>query len=183
MVRREPDNEACSRRFSLTITGGLILFTVILGTTSLGYIPMPGSALRATTLHLPTIIASILQGWPVGMVVGTVFGVTSLYMSNVPMTNDPLVALFPRILVGVVPCFAYCLMNGVNEYVRLAVCAVAGTVANTVLVLSMAVLLEYLTTASAIHIGLTYGLPEAVVAVCITVPAVVGLRKIAHFLE
>ncbi len=40
--------------------------TIILGVTGLGLVPVPTPAGRATILHVPTIIAAILEGPVVG---------------------------------------------------------------------------------------------------------------------
>lgn len=170
-------------RPSLPIIGCLILFTVVLGTTRLGYIPVPTAAQHATTMHLPTIIASLLEGWPVGMVIGAVFGVTSMYMAGAPMVQDPLVALVPRMLVGITPFFVYIWMKDRNEIVRLSLAAIVGTATNTVLFLSMAVAMEYLSFTTAVHIAWIHGIPEAIVAVLIVVPSVLLLRRLKAVLE
>lgn len=170
-------------KYSLPIIGGLILFTVVLGTTQLGFIPVPTVAKHATTMHLPTIIASLLEGWPIGMVVGAIFGVTSMYMSGAPMIQDPLVALIPRILVGITPYFIYLRMRNSNEYVRLAVAAIGGTLTNTVTLLSMAVVLEYITIDKALYVAWVHGIPESLIAVLIVVPAVLLLKKMKFFLD
>ena len=162
---------------NLPIVGCLILFSVILGTTELGYIPVPTAAKHVTTMHLPTIVASILEGWPIGMVVGTVFGITSMYISGSAMAQDPIVALVPRILVGVTPYLIYVCMSGRNEYVRLGVAAVIGTLTNTFFFLGFAVLRGLMEPELALSVAWKHGAPEAVVAVIIVIPAVIVLRK------
>lgn len=170
-------------KFSLPIIGGLILFSVILGTTNLGYIPVPTEARNATTMHLPTIVASLLEGWPVGMVVGMVFGITSMYMGSSAMSQDPLIALMPRVLIGFTPFFTYMLLKGYNDYLRIGSAAVVGTLTNTFLFLGMAVLRGFLPLDKAVNIALIHGLPEALVAVVIVIPAVKVLRKTRSFLN
>jgi len=169
-------------RPNLPILGGLILFTVILGTTRLGYIPVPTEAIHATSMHLPTIVASVVEGWPAGMIVGMVFGITSMYMAGSPMSSDPLVAMVPRLLVGLTPYLAYILLSRFNEYVRLAVAAVVGTLTNTVGFLGMSVILGYLNWDTALYIAWVHGLPECVVAIVITIPAVFLMRRVKVFL-
>lgn len=168
---------------SLPIIGGLILFSVILGTTSLGFIPVPTDAEYATTMHLPTIVASLLEGWPVGMIVGTMFGITSMYTGGLPMAQDPLVALVPRMLVGITPYFVYMGLRGRNDYVRLGASAVVGTLTNTFLFLGMAVLQGFMEFDQAVNIAFVHGIPEVLVAIIIVIPAVVVLRKARSFLS
>lgn len=178
-----PSSPSPHRSSNLFIVGCFILFTVILGTTSLGYIPVPTAARNATTMHLPTIIASLLEGWPVGVVVGTVFGITSLYMGASPMSQDPIIAMVPRMLTGLTPYMVYSLMRSNNEYVRLGIAAVVGTLTNTCLYLGLAVLKGMLTLDTAINIAFVHGLPEVVVAVIIVIPAVLVLRKGQAYLD
>lgn len=170
-------------KHNLPIIGGLILFSVILGTTDIGYIPVPTAAKHATTMHLPTIVASLLEGWPIGMVVGAVFGITSMYMAGSPMVQDPLVAIVPRMLVGLTPYFTYLLLKSCNDYLRLGIAAVVGTLTNTVFVLGIAVVSGYLDLGKALNVALVHGLPEAIVAVLIVIPAVIVLRKARTFFD
>ena len=46
--------------------------TIILGVTGLGLVPVPTPAGRATILHVPTIIAAILEGPVVGFFIGLI---------------------------------------------------------------------------------------------------------------
>lgn len=171
------------RSHNLPLVGCLILFTVILGTTDLGYIPVPTAAKHATTMHLPTIVASLLEGWPIGMVVGAIFGITSMYNAGTPMMQDPLVALVPRMLVGLTPYLFYVWMRGSNEYLRLGLAAVIGTMTNTVFVLGMGVIQGFLEFDVAVNIALVHGIPEVITAVIIVIPAVVFLRKLQAYLD
>lgn len=177
------DYTSSRAKLSMPIIGGLILFSVILGTTKLGFIPVPTEAKYATTMHLPTIIASLIEGWPIGMVVGAVFGITSMYTAGSPMAQDPLIAILPRLLVGVTPYFVYVWLKGRHDFLRLGVAAVAGTLTNTILFLGLAVLKGFMPWEKALSVGVTHGIPEAVVAVVIVIPAVILLRKFKGYLS
>lgn len=183
MKENQDDRSRAGRPPSLPIIGGLILFSVILGTTRLGFIPVPTEVKYATAMHLPTIIASLLEGWPAGMVVGTVFGITSMYTSGSPMAQDPIVAMVPRMLIGLTPYVSYVLLRGSNEYVRLGVAAVVGTLTNTCLFLGMAVTKGYLDADVAFSIAIKHGLPESTLAVVIVIPGVLALRKVQAWLD
>ena len=50
----------------------------------LGYIPI--GPLRATTLHIPVIIAGIILGKKGGMIIGLVFGLSSLFYNTISPT-------------------------------------------------------------------------------------------------
>lgn len=171
-------NTHSTSSYSVRITGLLILFSVILGTTDIGFIPVPTEARYATTMHLPTILASLSEGWPIGLVVGAVFGLTSMYASISPITEDPIIAIIPRLLVGVTPFLTYYYLRNAHEYVRLAMGAVVGTLTNTVLFLGLAVARGFLHSEQAMEIGLVHGVPEIIVAVLIVVPGVLLLRKL-----
>jgi len=165
---------------NLPIVGGFILLTLVLGVTRLGFIPVPTEARFATIMHLPTIIVCLVEGWPAGMIVGTVFGLTSMYMGITPMGADPIVSMVPRLLIGVTTYFAYTATRGSNEYYRLGVSAVVGTLTNTVFYLGFSVLRGYLDSSVAFSIGLTHGLPEIVVAIIIVIPSVLLVRIIRN---
>lgn len=171
------------RQSSLPLVGGLILFSVVLGTTDLGYIEVPTEARYATTMHLPTIVASLLEGWPAGFVVGLVFGMTSMFSSGSPMAQDPIVALVPRVLVGLTPYLTYRGLSGYHDWIRLGCAAVVGTLTNTCLFLGFSVVRGFMPIDSALGIALTHGLPEVVLAVVIVIPAVIILRRVERYLN
>ena len=56
------------------LLGGII---VLLNFTPIGYIQLP--IIKATIIHVPVIIGSILLGPKIGAGLGVVFGLTSLY--------------------------------------------------------------------------------------------------------
>ncbi|WP_319466746.1 ECF transporter S component [uncultured Pseudodesulfovibrio sp.] len=168
---------------SLPIVGCLVLFSVVLGTTDLGFIPVPTAAKSATIMHLPTIVASLLEGWPAGMIVGAVFGLTSMYTPSSAVASDPLVVLLPRILVGITPYLTYRWTGMLGEYSRLGLAAVVGTLTNTVGFLGMAWFLGYFDFETIVDVAWKHGLPEIVVAVLIVLPAVVLLRKAQVWIE
>jgi uncharacterized membrane protein len=64
------------------------------------------------------------------------------------------------------------------EVVAISVAAAVGTLTNTVLVLTMAVVRGYLSADVALGVGVTHGIPEVVVAVIITVAVVTAWKRI-----
>lgn len=182
MKKRNNDEPQQVRQPSLPIIGGLILFTLILGVTKFGFIPVPTEAKVATIMHLPTILASLLEGWPAGVVVGTVFGLTSMYIPGTPMGQDPLVALVPRMIIGVTPYLTYMLMRHSRQYVRWAVAAAVGTLTNTCGYLVMAVVQGYLTPKVALGVAIKHGIPEVLLAVVMVIPMMIIMRKAQTFL-
>lgn len=170
-------------KLCLPIVGGLILFSVVLGTTDLGYIKVSTDVRHVTTMHLPTIIASVLEGWPAGVFVGAIFGLTSMYMADSVMMQDPMVVLFPRLLVGLTPYLIYKWADDGSEYVRIGLAAVGGTLTNTFFVLGMGVVRGYLSMDSAVSIALLHGIPEVLAAVLIVIPATLLLRRVRNILN
>jgi uncharacterized membrane protein len=162
----------------IVIAGVLSAIAILLGWTRLGFIPVPTAAGNATIMHVPAIIGGIMEGPIVGSIVGAFFGVFSFIDATVPMFKDPLVAILPRLFIGVTAWLAYVGLKRVNEYLALTVAAVIGTLTNTVLVLGMAVLRGYMAAGVAVGVGITHGLPEIVVAAIITVAVIAAWKRV-----
>lgn len=108
----------------ITVAGMLAAISIVLSTTILGYIPL-GIA-NATTMHIPAIIGGVLEGPIVGAFIGLIFGLTSFIRQNTPLFADPVIAIFPRIFIGVVAYYSYKLTKNVG------IAAAAGTLTNTI---------------------------------------------------
>lgn len=137
----------------LALFAGII---VVLSMTPLGYIPL--GAVKATTIHIPVILGSILLGWKAGAALGGLFGLTSLIVNTLTpsltsFTFSPFYSLggvsgngwslvicfVPRILVGIIP---YFLFRGLKKLIKsdtvpLAVCGFIGSMVNTLLVMNL----------------------------------------------
>ncbi|MGI6588160.1 MAG: ECF transporter S component [Peptococcia bacterium] len=161
---------------SIVITGMLGAISIILGATGLGFIPVPTPAGRATILHVPVILAGILEGPVVGALVGLIFGIYS-FSTATALSADPLVSILPRLFIGVVSYYVYKL-GGKNLYLSSVLAAIAGTITNTVGFLGMAVLRGYLPSWHvAMGIATLHGIPEAIVAAVIVVVLVKAFKK------
>ncbi len=161
----------------IVISGILGAVTILLGIAPVGgFIPFP-TGINATTLHIPAILGGILEGWTVGGLVGLLFGLFSFLRSTTPLFKDPLVAILPRIFIGITTAFVYAGLRRTSEQVALAVAATVGTLTNTVLVLSMAVLRGYMAPTFAAIVAVTHGIPEIIVAVIITVAVVTAWKR------
>ncbi|MBR3768151.1 MAG: ECF transporter S component [Clostridia bacterium] len=143
----------------------LALFTAIvllLAFTPIGLIDLP--IIKATILHVPVIIGSVILGPKKGAFLGFVFGLTSIIKNTtapsilsfafspfIPVLGldkgSPwavVICFIPRILVGVVP---YFVVKGIEKFskkenkglraVGTTVAAVVGAFTNTVLVMGM----------------------------------------------
>lgn len=180
----------------LTIVGLLSAISVTLGLTGYGFIPFPIA--HATIMHIPVIIGAILEGPIVGILVGLMFGIFSM-IQNIMTPSvlsfafiNPLVAILPRVLIGVTAYYSYTLLKKCNEPIRIGVAAIVGTLTNTVGVLSMIYFLYAKEYASAAKISVSAtakaifgvaglnGSIEAAVAVVIIVPVVLAIKKIRN---
>lgn len=149
----------------MTVAGMLAAVCMVMGIVpGLGLIPVPTPAQHATIMHVPAILAGVAAGPVVGLMVGLIFGIFSFLRATMPAFADPLVAILPRLLIGVAAAFAF---RGVHRWGLswgLLAAAIAGTLTNTVLVLGMMVLRGYLAPKVALTAGLVHGVPEVVVA-------------------
>lgn len=95
----------------MTIIGILGAITAVLGMTPIGFIPIGPT--RATIMHIPVIIAAIVEGPVVGGFVGLIFGLFSIFQAVTAPTPvsfafiNPLVSVLPRVLIGIVSYYAY----------------------------------------------------------------------------
>lgn len=162
----------------IVIAGVLAAISILLGWTRLGFVPVPTAAGNATIMHVPAIIGGVMEGWIVGGIISTIFGLFSFINATVPMFKDPLVAIVPRIFIGITAYLSYAGLRKLNEGVALVVAATVGTLTNTVLVLAMAVARGYMAAGVAVTVGITHGVPEVVVAAIITVAVVVAWKGV-----
>jgi len=129
----------------------------LLAFTPIGFIPLP--FMRATTIHIPVIIGSLLLGPKAGALLGFMFGLASLinntFNPNVmsfvfsPFYNLPgqergswlslIIVFVPRILVGVTPWFACAGLKKLTRErympVNWALSGIVGSMTNTLLVM------------------------------------------------
>ena len=159
----------------LTITGILGAVAIVLSVTPLGYIPVPTPAGSATIMHIPVIIGAIVEGPIVGGFIGLIFGITSFLRGGAPFFADPLIAVGPRILIGILAAYSYKLGKGRISGAALA--AVVGTLTNTIGVLTLTVVRGYLNYKVAAGIAIGHGIPEVIVAVLVTVAIIKVLAR------
>lgn len=134
---------------------GAIIF-IMAFTPFVGYIPLGFT--KATIIHVPVIIASIVLGPKKGAFLGFIFGLTSLINNTISPTLTSFVfspfytageisggflslviCFVPRILVGVVPYYVAELFTKFNKSKTLgyAVAGLCGSLTNTILVMNM----------------------------------------------
>jgi uncharacterized membrane protein len=178
---------ASSRTRKIVMTGILGAISIILGITRIGLIPLPFLGISLTILHIPVIIGAVLEGPWVGMGIGLIFGTVSLILAGQPnsmfdpLFTNPLISIFPRLIIGPVAWFIYKIFNK-REVVALIISGIAGSLTNTIFVLGMIGILGMVGVTSKIPwpllgtIALTNGLPEAIAA-AILVLIIVGAWK------
>jgi uncharacterized membrane protein len=152
----------------IVIAAALSAVSIVLGFTPLGYIPWFSGAVLSV-MAVPVSIGAILEGPVVGIVVGGVFGATSLVQAATNPAKgwidaffvNPLISILPRLLIGLAAWAVYRLFRG--KYVPLAAAAagVAGSLANSVFVLAALVLAGAVPLAAAVVVLVGNSLIEA----------------------
>ena len=162
------------------VIGGVALF---LGATRLGFIPVPIPFIgNATVMHIPAILGGAMEGPVVGLLAGAIFGIFSFLYADVPIFKDPIVAILPRLLIGVV---AWAVFVGLRRWsVDLASvgAGLLGSLTNSVGVLGLGLILplgqqSYLTPALVVA-SIPQVIAEAVLAAVVTVVLVRGVLLI-----
>ena len=153
-----------------------------------------------TLLHIPVIIGSIILGSKKGAFLGLVMGIISVVNSTIvtlpssfmfsPLQPNPVthsgsawalvVAIVPRILIGVFPYYVY---KGLHSRVGAGLAAFVGTATNTILVLSFIFIFFRSVTHQTFGALLTSiitgnSIAEVVIAVILTMAIVPVLEKV-----
>ena len=114
----------------------------------LGFIPI--GPLKATTLHIPVIIAGIVLGKKNGSILGLVFGLCSIFMNTIQPTItsfvfspflsgnilSAVIAIVPRVMIGYVSGYIYELFKGKYTNTSIIISSLCGAMSNSILVLS-----------------------------------------------
>lgn len=138
-----------SKTKNLTLLSLFIAIEVLMTNVPfLGFIPI--GPLRATTLHIPVIIAGIVLGKDKGAIIGFVFGLCSLLTATMQPTAtsfifspfisgsflSAIVAIVPRVCIGYVAGFIYDSLKEKHEISAMAIGSFLGAITNTILVMS-----------------------------------------------
>lgn len=132
-------NQGNERTTSMSKTKGLVqmaifaaLIVVLAFTPFIGYIPLGFT--RATIIHIPVIMGSLMLGPKRGAALGGVFGLTSFINNTINPTltsfvftpfyslgeysggiGSLIICFVPRILIGVVPFYVYRLVKKLSK--------------------------------------------------------------------
>ncbi|MCF0111403.1 MAG: ECF transporter S component, partial [Erysipelotrichaceae bacterium] len=82
--KRKDENMKNKKTEQMVKLAFLIALELVLWMTPLGYVPI--GVVRATTMHIPVILAGILLGKTQGAVCGFIFGLTSVITNTVTPT-------------------------------------------------------------------------------------------------
>jgi uncharacterized membrane protein len=138
----------------------------------------------------------MLEGPVVGAMVGLIFGIFSIIQNITAPTPvsfvfmNPLVSVLPRILIGLTTYYTYKMLKTNVKTINMIVAAAIGSLTNTIGVLGMIFLLYLEPYAKNLHlsvsaakkgilaIGITSGIPEAILSAIITGAVVASVNKI-----
>lgn len=203
-----------TKTFSMVMTALFIaIIAVMTFIPNVGYINL--IVIKATLLHVPVIIGSIVLGPKNGAVLGAAFGITSLIKNTLepsllsfafsPFYSvgdvggngwSVVIALVPRILVGVIPYFVY---KGIEKLLKnfkkrrliaIPIAAAVGAFTNTLLVMNLIYFCfrEEFAAAKNIAVEAVYdvilgiiaanGIPETIVAVVLGTAVSMALLKV-----
>lgn len=155
MKKKVSTRAAQSERIrQMVIAAMLSAIVAVLTFTPIGMIPLPPPLPSATTVHIPVLVAALVEGPMVGLIVGAVFGVCSLIRAwetgMVGLTlffRNPVISVLPRLLVPLIAFGAWLVWrkliktNAVTDKIGTALAAIIGTVANTVFCLGLIALI------------------------------------------
>lgn len=191
------------KTLSMVMTGlFMAIIAVMTFIPNVGYINL--IVIKATLLHVPVIVGSIVLGPKKGAVLGTTFGITSLIKNTLEPSLlsfafspfyqvgdiggngwSVVIALVPRILVGVIPYFVF---TGIEKLLKnikmrrtiaLPLACASGALINTLLVMHLIFFCfrEEFAAAQSVAVDVVYsmilgiiaanGIPETIVAVVI----------------
>lgn len=138
----------------MVVIAMLAAITGLLTFTPIGMITLPPPLPAVTLVHIPVILAALVEGPWVGVPVGLVFGLCSLIRAwgsgVVGLTlffRNPLVSVLPRMIIPLTAWGAYALWShfvkrkGATEKLGLAIASAIGAITNTVLCLGMILIL------------------------------------------
>lgn len=129
----------------LTMTAIFATLIILMTFTPIGYIPI--GPVKMTLLTLPVAIGSIVLGKRSGLILGTLFGLTSFYtcfgldaFGNILLGINPvftfIMCVIPRVLCGFIPALIY---QGIskkgtkNTLIAIPVAAASTAIINTLL--------------------------------------------------
>lgn len=161
----------------IVVAAVLAAISILLGVTRLGYIPVPNLAGNATIMGVPVYIGAVLEGWPVGIILGFIFGLSSFLGATVPMFKDPLVSILPRLLIGITPYLAYIAVRKKNQIIAYGLAGLVGSLSNTVFVVAAIIIRGYYTFHQMLTV-IPQAIAEATLSVILTVAVCAAWNRV-----
>lgn len=128
----------------IAIFFAIMLVLHLLSSVIFNLLPVP---IKPTIIHIPVIIASIIYGPRIGAILGALMGVISVVTNTVVLLptsylfspfvengsiNSLMIAMVPRILIGITPYFVY---KWMKNKPGLVLAGAVGSMTNTIFVL------------------------------------------------
>lgn len=128
----------------IAIFFAIMLVLHLLSSVIFNLLPVP---IKPTIIHIPVIIASIIYGPRIGAILGALMGIISVVTNTVVLLptsylfspfvengsiNSLMIAMVPRILIGITPYFVYKWMKTMPG---LVLAGAVGSMTNTIFVL------------------------------------------------
>jgi len=168
----------------IVVSGALGAVSIVLVLFNIGFIPW-FAGVSITFMHVPAIIAGVLEGPAAGAVVGGIFGVTSLVKAATQpqgpidlFFTNPIISVLPRMLVGIAAWAVFRLFRGRLMGVASAVAGVAGSLTNAVVVLGLLVVFRAVPLAVAGTVFVSNSLIESAAGGILTVAVVSAWKGI-----
>jgi uncharacterized membrane protein len=197
-----------SKTRTIVVTGMLIAICAIFFLTGISYVYIPFSLIQVTIMGLPVIIGTIMEGLYPGLILGFVFGITSLIdglwihptglallIPQFPL-EMVLIIFIPRLLIPLFTWFVYKSLISNKPSIKrqttvTGIAALVGSLTNTVFFLGMLTLLikpEQLSSifgtaanlifTAILAVVVSNGIPEAIFVTVITIPIILALKRI-----
>lgn len=151
-----------SKNRKLALTGAFSALVIVLVITNLGIIPI-GAVASITILQVPVILICMLAGLPEGLFIGAVFGISSLIRAAMSPSGvlDPLFvypwnSVLPRMLLAVVVCFVWKVLNLIPHMPKIISAGITGflaTIAHTLMVIGCIYLFNGNEVQAAMQVG------------------------------
>jgi uncharacterized membrane protein len=141
VISQETPTTLNTRR--IVVAGVLGAIAIVLGVTRIGFIPVPNTTANATIMHVPAIIGAVLEGPIVGILAGGIFGVFSWVQATTPLFANPIIAIVPRLLIGLMAWLTYRSLVRVNQDLAAVAAGIVGTLTNSIGVLGLAIVFGF----------------------------------------
>lgn len=137
-------NDILTRNRRLALTGAFSALVIVLVVTNFGIIPI-GAIASITILQIPVILICMFGGLPDGLVVGAIFGLSSLIRAAMcpsgaidPLFVYPWNSVLPRMMLAVVAWGVWKLLNKIPHMPKIVSAGLTGfiaTIAHTLMVI------------------------------------------------